>query len=254
MRNLAVLILGATLSLSAWAQVSISEPSDARFEVATIKPGTPGENSGIRFLTSFTQVYTENTSVTDLLKYAYGLHGDQIIGGSDDLMHRGYAITAVVSADTPTKPNADLLKQMLRNLLSDRFGLTFHPDTRELPVYLLTADTPHLKPTQQAVPMTTGGYDKGHLFVGNGAPRELATYLQRFVTDRPVLDRTGIEGKFDMDIRFTPDDAPAEASGTAPDYPNLFAAIRQQLGLKLTATKAPTPVIVIDKVTEPTAN
>jgi uncharacterized protein (TIGR03435 family) len=252
----AVLAAVLAFSTAALAQMPLTAPPDSRFEVATIKPGTPGENAGIRFLASFTQVYTQNTSVTDLLKYAYGLHGDQIVGGPDDLMHRGYAITAVVSADTPTKPNADLLKQMLRNLLADRFGLAFHPDTRELPVYLLTAEAPHLKPTQQdaAITMTTGGYDKGHLFVGNGAPRELAAYLQRFVTNRPVLDKTGITGHFDMDIHFTPDDTPAETSATTPEYPGLFTAIRQQLGLKLTATKAPAPVIVIDKVAEPTAN
>ena len=250
----AILAFVLVFSATAFAQIPLTAPPDARFEVATIKPGTPGENHGIQFTVSFTRVNTLNTSVTDLLKYAYGLHGDQIIGGPDDLMHRGYAITAVVSADTPTKPNADLLKQMLRNLLADRFGLTFHPDTRELPVYLLTAETPHLKPTAQTVPMTTGGYDSGHLFVGNGGPRELAAYLQRFVTNRPVLDKTGLTGHFDMDIHFTPEDAPATPSATAPEYPSLFTAIRQQLGLKLTPTKAPAPVIVIDKVTEPTAN
>lgn len=249
-----ILALALTFGTAAHAQTSLTAPPEARFEVATIKLGTPGENSGIRFLASFTQVYTQNTSVTDLLKYAYGLHGDQILGGPDDLMHRGYAITAVVSADTPTKPNADLLKQMLRNLLADRFDLTFHPDTRELPVYVLTAETPRLKPTEQTMPMTTGGYDQGHLFVGNGAPRELAGYLQRFVTNRPVLDQTGITGHFDMDIHFTPEDAPTNPSATTPEYPGLFTAIRQQLGLKLTATRAPAPVIVIDKVTEPTAN
>lgn len=253
MRNAGIAILLATLSTSARAQAAISAPPNARFEVATIKPGTPGENHGLRFLVSFTRVDTLNTSVTDLLKYAYGLHGDQIIGGPENLMRQGYAINAVVSADTPSQPNADLLKQMLRNLLTDRFGLVFHTDTRELPVYILAADTPRLKPTQQTMPMTTGGYEKGHLFVANGSPHDLAAYLQRFVTDRPVLDHSGIEGHFDMDIHFTPDDASAQPEGT-PEYPGIFTAIRQQLGLKLTATKAPTPVIVIDKVTEPTAN
>ncbi len=249
----AILAVVLALSTTTLAQTPLTAPPDARFEVATIKPGTPGENHGIQFLVSFTRVNTLNTSVTDLLKYAYGLHGDQIIGGPEDLMHRGYAISAVVSADTPTKPNADLLKQMLRNLLADRFGLIFHPDTRELPVYVLTAENPHLKPTEQTLPMATGGYTPGLLAVHHATTRELAAYLQRFVTDRPVLDKTGITGAYDMEIHFTPDDAPAEAN-TTHEYPGLFTAIRQQLGLKLTATKAPAPVLVIDKVTEPTAN
>src|SRR6187402_3265753 len=77
---------------SAQADAVTAVPADSRFEVATIKPGTPGESPGIRFLFSFTRVSTANTSVTDLLKYAYGLHADQISGGADELMHQGYAI------------------------------------------------------------------------------------------------------------------------------------------------------------------
>jgi len=252
----AALALLLTLALTGHAQTTI--PTDARFEVATIKPGTPGENSGIRFTLSFTHFDTVNTSVTDLLKYAYSLHNDQIITtpDTDKLMHEGYAINAVVAADAPIRPNADLLKQMLRNLLTDRFGLAFHHDTRDLNVYVLTVADPnlHLKPTQQTnVPMTTGGYDPGHLFVGNGSPRELALYLQRFVTNRPVVDQTNLTGHFDMDIHFTPDEAPTNPD-TPQTHPGLFTAIREQLGLKLTATKAPTDVIVIDKVTAPTVN
>ena len=225
----------------------------ARFEVATIKPGTPGESPGIRFLASFTRVDTVNTSVIDLMKYAYGLHGDQIVGGSDKLMHQGYSINAVVSADTPSKPNADLLKQMLRNLLADRFGLAFHTESRDLPVYILTAGDPgHLKPTERPLEMTTGGYSPGFLVVHSGSPHDLAAYLQRFVTDRPVLDRTGINGRFDMELHFTPADAPARTDSTTPEYPNLFAAVREQLGMKLAAAKAEAPVYVIDHVAEPT--
>lgn len=238
-----------------WAspQAALSAPANARFEVATIKPGVPGDNPGIRFLVSFTRVETTNASVSDLMKYAYGVHADQIVGGADRLMHQGYAIQAVISADTPTKPNAELLKQMLRNLLADRFGLVFHGETKELPVYLLTAASPHLKPAAPTVPMTTGGYSSGLLQVNNGAPGDLAAYLQRFVTDRPVLDRTGITGRYDMTVHFRPDDAPSSADSPA-DLAPLFTAIREQLGLKLTAARAATPVLVIDRVTEPTPN
>ncbi len=253
-RNMILALLLSVANVATSAQSALSAPPDARFEVATIKPGIPGENHGIRFLVSFTRVDTLNTSVSDLLKYAYGLHGDQIVGGPDNLMHQGYAINAVVSADTSTKPNADLLKQMLRNLLADRFGLVFHAGTRELPVYLLTAENPHLTATKQELTMTTGGYSPGLLTVNHGGPRELAAYLQRFVTSRPVLDRTGITGSYDMEIHFTPDDTSASSNAATLENPGLFTAIRQQLGLKLTAAKAPTPVIIIDKVTEPTAN
>ncbi len=252
MRPLACLLLAASLTAPAFGQAPSPISPDSRFEVATIKPGTPGESAGIRILVSFTRVETLNTSVTDLIKYAYSVHPDQILGGPDDLMHSGYAIAATITAE---KPNADVLRQMIRNLLTDRFNLAFHHEMRELPVYVLSVDNSslHLKATGQEFAFPTGGYSNGLLSVHHGSPRDLAAYLQRYVTSRPVLDRTGITGAYDMEIHFTPDDAPANEAATAT-YPNLFTAIREQLGLKLIATKAPVDVMVIDKVTEPTAN
>ena len=89
-------------------------PPDSRFEVATIKPGIPGEYPGIRILVAFTRVETSDTSVTDLIKYAYSVHPDQISGGPDGLMHRGYAIQATINAE---KPNVEVLRQMIRTFL-----------------------------------------------------------------------------------------------------------------------------------------
>lgn len=253
MRLAPCLLLFACLSLPCLAQAPPDTVSPSlRFEVATIKPGNRSENAGIRIVTAFTRVETANTSVTDLIKYAYSVHPDQILGGPNDLMHRSYAIQATINAE---RPNVEVLRQMFRNLLTDRFNLAFHHEKRELPVYVLTADTPnvHLKATEEKFVFPTGGYGKGFLSVRHGSPRDLAAFLQRYVTSRPVIDRTGIEGAYDMDLHFTPNDIPAD-SASATDYPNLYTAIHEQLGLKLTATKASVDVIVIDKVTEPSEN
>ena len=252
-RLLAIPLLAVGLTIHSSAQgLPAPVPPDSRFEVATIKPGVPGEYPGIRILVAFTRVETLNTSVIDLIKYAYSVHPDQIGGGPDGLMHRGYAIQATISAE---KPNVEVLRQMIRNLLTDRFNLTFHHETRELPVYVLTAEPSktRLKPSEENFAFPTGGYGKGILSVHHGSPHDLATFLQRFVTSRPVVDRTGIEGAYDMELRFTPDDIPQD-SASSSDAPSLFTAVHEQLGLKLTATKAPVDVIVIDKVTEPTEN
>jgi uncharacterized protein (TIGR03435 family) len=87
--------------------------------------------------------------------------------------------------------------------------------------------------------------------------RELSTLL-----DQPVLDKTGFPGEFDIDLSFTPDDAirlplygkSNELITTDPNWPNLFAALEEQMGLKLVAAKGPVEVLVIDHAERPTAN
>ena len=87
---------------------------------------------------------------------------------------------------------------------------------------------------------------------------DLATYLQRFVSDRPVVDGTGISGKYDVTLRWTPDEAQPEAArpseGRSNTYPGFFKAIEEELGLKLEEAKRPTPVMVVDHVEMPTKN
>ena len=91
---------------------------------------------------------------------------------------------------------------------------------------------------------------------------EFAGLMQSAVLDKPVVDHTGITGKFDFELKWTPDQgqfetfggikAPATENADAP--PDLFTAIQQQIGLKINSTKAPTDVMVIDKVEKPSAN
>jgi uncharacterized protein (TIGR03435 family) len=78
---------------------------------------------------------------------------------------------------------------------------------------------------------------------------------QRLTADlgRPVLDRTGLSGPFDVDLTFTPDN-PTVDSANAPNAPSLLTAIREQLGLRLESTRAPVDVLVVDRVQPPTQN
>jgi len=93
------------------------------------------------------------------------------------------------------------------------------------------------------------------LHVGNATMADLAVFLQRFVLDRPAVDQTGIEGRYDVELRFTPDDFRVNGRVIEPpedgSAPVLFTAIRDQLGLTLKATKAATDVFVVDGVEKP---
>ena len=182
---------------------------------------------------------------------------------------------------------------MLQSLLADRFHLKVHIETRELPVYALVvarggsklkASTPEpaTPPDQDAPPSPPGGPDdaphsppKGSMFVRmsstgvqanatDSTVESLATMLtnQPDIGGRQVIDKTGLTGKYDWTLKWTPtvgmamrgmDNGAKETSGE-PDAPGLFTALEEQLGLKLEPQKAPVEVVVIDHVEPPTAN
>jgi uncharacterized protein (TIGR03435 family) len=88
--------------------------------------------------------------------------------------------------------------------------------------------------------------------------RELAWVMQRSALDRPVVDKTGLLGRYDFDLEWTPDETQfgGNVPGANPDHPkpDLFAAMQQQLGLRLEATKGPIEALAIDRVERPSAN
>jgi uncharacterized protein (TIGR03435 family) len=228
------------------------------FPVATIKPSAPDavaitQIRGNRFA-------TEGTTFVDVFKYAYSVHPDQVVGGPEWLRTEKFDILA--DPETEKRPSSDQMKAMMQQLLLERFHLVMHQEQKILSVYALvkTAETPKLtKSTSDPSGIPVVGYNpKGELGVGNATMANFATFLQRFVLDRPAVDQTGIAGHFDLALRWTPDnfragekpDDPQDAS--AP--PNLFTAIKDQLGLKLQPTKAATSVFVIDRVERPSEN
>jgi uncharacterized protein (TIGR03435 family) len=178
---------------------------------------------------------------------------------------------------------------MLQTLLADRFKLALHRETRELPVYDLTAAKSGLKlPPPKDVdcvsfpPGTTPHYVPGKVDCGyvpllmestglrmQGSKVHMADLIRELevALGRPVLDKTGFTGEFDLHLSFTPDDAlmglpghgrSDEAGGArlpaGRDVTNLFAALEDQLGLKLTPAKGPVEVLVIDHAERPAAN
>jgi uncharacterized protein (TIGR03435 family) len=244
----------------------MAENADPSFDVATIKPNDSGA-SNIQGLTMNGRNFaTRNSSLGDLIGFAYEVQAKQIIGGPDWLDKDRYDIAAV--PDQEGAPNVQQLRIMVQKLLASRFNLKFHHDKRELSAYVLTIGKSgqKLTPTQLKGSLPGMGMRPGAtgltMVMANARLADFTGFLQMIVLDRPVVDRTGIEGRFDYSVTFTPDDSqfnghppklPQQAENSESS-PNLFAAIQEQLGLKLDAAKTPVDVIAIDHVDKPSAN
>lgn len=233
------------------------------FEVATIKPSKPGQ-PGKMFTVRGRNVMTINTTAVDLIELAYGVQGKQIIGGPDWLKADRWDISG--PPDQEGQPSVAQMKGMVAKLLADRFKLTFHHEQRPLAVYLLepAKDGPKLEKST-ADPKGLPGlfFSKpGILHVRNATMEEFSRVMQSGALDRPVVDKTGLDGKYDFTLKWTPDESQFQEMGfkitppadPANAPPGLFTAIQQELGLKLDATKAPVDVLVIDHVEKPSAN
>jgi uncharacterized protein (TIGR03435 family) len=241
-------------------------PADANpsFEVATIKPSKPGSQGKAITMRDPRTFMTINFSASDLLSFAYGLHARQITGAPAWLQDEKYDIQG--TPDPPGMPSRKQLETMVQKLLADRFKLTFHHDKKELSVFALTVGKTGSKliaSTGDPTGLPGLGFRKlGDLTVRNANMPDFTDLMQSSVLDRPVVDQTGLKGRFDFTLKWTPDEtqftpfggykAPATEEKDAP--PDLFTAIQQQLGLKLEATKTMVDVIVIDHVEKPSEN
>lgn len=238
--------------------------ADPSFEVATIKPNPSGGSSMQQFTIRNRDFTVRNGSLMDLIASAYSVQAKQIVNGPDWMNTDRYDISGIV--DQEGVPSDKQFRSMIQKLLADRFRLTFHRDHREMAAFVLTADksAARLPPTQLTGPLPGLGYHTAPggmmLSVRNGTISDFAVFLQAFVLDRPVVDQTHIDGKFDFDVTFTPDESmfngrpPHAADDTADPAPDLFVAMQQQIGIKLTAEKTEVPVIAIDHVERPTPN
>jgi uncharacterized protein (TIGR03435 family) len=139
-------------------------------------------------------------------------------------------------------------EKMVKALLADRFKLVTHTETRELPIYALVVANGGAKlgTLQESGTSINRGSDRIEVQASNSVST-LAEQLS-MIAGRDVVDKTGITGRYNLKLQWTPDDAAADSG------PSLFTALEEQLGLKLEPAKGPVPVLVIDHVETPTAN
>jgi uncharacterized protein (TIGR03435 family) len=231
------------------------------FEVATIKPSKP-DQPGKAITVQGNRLRTVNITLSDLIAFAYGVQSKQVIGipswaGTDKFDIEG-------KPEGEGTPSDKQWKGMLQKLMADRFKLSFHSEKRELSVYALSVGKNGPKLTKSGLdPNGLPGLffrGLGDLHATNATMTDFTQLLQSTVLDRPVVDQTGIEGRYDFDLKWTPDDSQFQSFGVripppgenAP--PPLYTAIQEQIGLKLDATKAPAEVLVIDHVEQPSEN
>lgn len=238
--------------------------ADPAFEVATIKPNNSGQR-GLQALTFRGRNFiTENSSLADLMMFAYGVQMKQIVGAPEWIEKDRYDILA--TPDKEGRPNADQVKLMIKKLTADRFQLKFHHEKREMSAFVLRVGKEGAKLRPGEVNGTLHGIGMQEarngalLFVNNAPIGAFTSFLQSLVLDRPVVDETGLGGRYDFTVTFTPDETQfggqppfAKPEGVEP-APNLYEAMQEQLGLKLTPEKAQVDVLVVDRVEKPSAN
>ncbi len=197
-----------------------------------------------------------------LIAAAYNLNPNMISSGPKWIDSEHYDITALTPGDV--RPTRDEQMAMLRKLLGDRFQLAFHREPKKLAIYVLEVANEGSKLRDTATPNNAPAlinivYPQSiKLPARNVSMGEFASMMQRAILDRPVVDKTGLTGRYDFDLEWAPDESQfngevSSASGDA-NAPPLFTAIQQQLGLKLRPTRGTVDALIVDKAERPSVN
>jgi uncharacterized protein (TIGR03435 family) len=258
---LALSSLGATAQTPAGAAV---RPRFDAFEVATIKPVENQDKASRYFRMEGTHRFiAKYYNLKLLIAAAYDLNPKTISGGPGWVENDRFDILGI----TPGEVIPDRQEQMamLRNLLTDRFKLTFHREPKEFSIYVLEVAkggpklTPSASPADDPPKLISIVYpQKITLPAHNASMDDFTAMLQRAMLDRPVVNRTALAGRYDFTLEFAPDETVfgGEITAAASDAPSapLFTAIQEQIGLKLEATRGPVSALVIDGAQRPTAD
>src|SRR5262249_32855220 len=208
------------------------------FEVATIKPSNPN-TPGKLFTVRGANVMTINTTLSDILSMAYDVHPKQLINAPQWAESDKYDVTG--KPDVPGLPSVTQMKVMLQKLVADRFQLKFHHEKKDLSAYVITAAKTGVKLTpSQADPNSLPGLffsGLGRFTARNATLAEFAQVMQGTALDRPVVDQSGVTGRYDFTLNWTPDEfqfpglrganappLPPPPPGTS-EAPDLFTAI-----------------------------
>jgi uncharacterized protein (TIGR03435 family) len=237
------------------------------FEVASIKPD-PIPFSQISIGKPGGRLVARGIFTKFLIALAYDVREFQVLDGPSWIGREQYSIDAK-PGDNPKRPifsvyltkrqeEDDEFKLRIQSLLADRFQLRIHQETREEQVYSLVVakNGPKFKESK----FDDSALGKGLLPGLKMRPNELAgTSVEiRLLAEalsrqlgRNVIDKTGLDGEYDFDLRWAPDVGDGDSP---PDGPSIFTAVQEQLGLKLESSKAPVDAIVIDHIERPSAN
>jgi uncharacterized protein (TIGR03435 family) len=259
------------------SQQSVARPE---FEVASIRPHASADNRAyVQALQG--RLVMANFSLKQLILFAYDVPNNQVLGVQAWMDSNHFDIQATTESNATVK---QVEGPMLQALLEERFHLKVHRETMERPVYELTVEkggvkmqlskegscTPYSMDSPPPIPAPSAPhpiYCDFPRLAGDGlnwtldgtgvSVGKLATSLSRSGLDRPVFDRTGLTGEFDLHLKWAaevPASAPGPGNIDDPTGLSIFTALKEQLGLKLESAKGPVEVLVIDHVEKPSEN
>ena len=240
----------------------VAAASVPAFEVSVVRLNHSGGGGSSSNMKSGRFTAT-NVTLKNIVEYsAYGLPGPRIVGGPKWFDSQRFDIEAkMTDADAAAVQKLDRdqrriqIQAMFQQLLTDRFKLVAHWETREMPVYDLVVgkNGTHMTPSKE----TGGGtHTSDGEFMATGVTMEdMARSLTQELSGelgRVIVDKTGIVGRYDVSLKWTPDrGASGDSDAASPDAAPIFTAIQEQVGLKLEPAKGPVQVLVIDRLEMP---
>jgi uncharacterized protein (TIGR03435 family) len=241
------------------AIIAQSDLSGLQFEAVSIKSAIAGARGG-GYNISPGRINVKNRTLKDMVEFGWDLHDYQLTGTAGWIEGDHYEIVAT----TPSGPSSEQRRLMMQAMLADRFALKIHKEPKEVSGYALVVGKSGPK-------IGAASSDEGELMLSrsettglrtlNGVSRrmpDLASILSSLLA-RPVVDKTGLNGRFDFHMEWSPDIGQVmeskESSLPASDTgPSIFTALQETLGLKLETQKVQVEVIVIDHAEKPTLN
>jgi bla regulator protein BlaR1 len=246
------------------AQATPTPPANTdspTFAVSVVKPSGSDSVRSIKFSPGG-RLTARNATVRLLIKIAYDLNDDELTGGPAWIGLKRFDVDA-----TPDVPDGNVVdqvrnRQRLQGLLADRFQLDLRSEMRMMSTYALVVakSGPKLKKSQAQDAPTQFHANAGEVMLTNATLDQFAYAVSDWVR-QPVLNQTGLDGKFDLRLEWTPDQpmATADSTGAPPDQPvnsgpTIFTALQQQLGLSLQPRKNQALCKVVNRVQLPSEN
>ena len=247
----------------AGAQAVTSSPSAGPdYDVNTVKVNNTGSGSSRLSITD-DLLRATNVQLESFLETAYDIRRDQIEGLPHWAQVEHYDITAKV-VDMDAQQLRGLSKEqrqaMLQRLLMQRFHLRTHVETRTLPLLKLTVAKEGIKFAEWQKPPDDQDQKKGSMSVNNeemtaiGVPMASLVRFLSSQTHMPVVDETGLKGAYNFQLKWQREEE-GQASGLHDQaLPTIYAALPEQMGLKLVSGKGSVNILVVDNVEQPSEN
>ena len=269
--SLATLLALPLVAITAFCQSKPQQPAPATqtapnqkqaFEAASIRiedPNAPPKNTNSPDFPANPTTFPSNLlvmrhfSLISLICESYGIECGNVVGGPDYVRHQiHYDLSARVGGDA--RLTQEQMQPLMQNLLQERFHLKVHHEQKIVPGYALVIAKggSKLQPNKGA---PYGGFVGGYIIKFQNVSAEYVGKLIGWQIKQPVVDKTGIQGMFDVELKFAPDDGTLKDDPQFSNLPNIFTALQEQLGLKLVPQKVPVDYLVIDHVDKiPTEN